>query len=68
MKAKMQRSAGKIDDEATVEIVTKAEVEAKANAEPAAGAVPGSERPEYILRDEAGHEEAVDTRDFKVLP
>jgi hypothetical protein len=64
MKAKMERPAGKIEDEATVEIVAKAE----AHAEPAAGAVPGSETPEYTLRDDAGHEETVDTRDFKVLP
>ena len=67
MKAKMQRAAGKIEDEATVEIVAKAEANTEAEA-PAAGASPGSGSPEYVLRDEAGHEETVNTRDFKMLP
>ena len=63
MKAKLQRAAGKIEDGATVEIVAKAE----ANAEPAAEASSGSRSPEYWVKDEAGHEEAVDTRDFEML-
>ena len=63
MKAKLQRPAGKIEDGATVEIVGKAE----AKAEPTAGASAGSGSPEYTVRDEAGREEAVDTRDFELL-
>jgi hypothetical protein len=63
MKAKLQRAAGKIEDGATVEIVAKAE----AKAEPTAGASSGSGSPEYTVRDEAGREEAVDTRDFEML-
>ena len=69
MRAKMRRAAGTIEDGATVEIVAKAE--AKANAEPAAGAgasSPASASPEYTLRDERGHEETVNTRDFEMLP
>jgi hypothetical protein len=63
MRGKLQRAAGRIEDGATVEIVAKAE----ANAEATAGASPGSGSPEYTVRDEAGHEEAVDTRDFELL-
>ena len=59
MKAKLQRPAGKIEDGATVEIVAKAE--------PTAGASPGSGSPEYWVKDGAGREEAVDTRDFELL-
>jgi hypothetical protein len=66
MKAKMQTSAGKIEDEATVDIVAKAEGKPEADA-PAAGASPPSGSPEYVVRDEAGHEETVNTRDFKML-
>lgn len=67
MKGKMQRAAGKIEEKATVEIVAKAEASTEAEV-PAAAAMPGSESPEYVLRDEEGHEEIVNTRDFKMLP
>lgn len=67
MKGKMQRAAGKIEEEATVEIVAKAEASTEAEV-PAAVASPGLESPEYVLRDEEGHEEIVNTRDFKMLP
>ena len=63
MRGKMRGAAGKIDDGATVEIVTKAET----NAEPSAGASPGSASPEYTVRDDGGHEETVNTRDFEML-
>jgi hypothetical protein len=59
MRGKLQRAAGKIEEGATVEIVAKAEA--------TAGATRGSGSPEYTVRDEAGHEEAVDTRDFELL-
>jgi hypothetical protein len=62
MRAKMRGAAGKIEDGATVEIVTKAE--ADANTEPASR---GSESPEYTVRDEGGREETVNTRDFQML-
>ena len=67
MKGKMQRRAGKIEEQATVEIVAKAEASTEAGAPPAA-ATPDVESPEYVLRDEEGHEEIVNTRDFQMLP
>jgi hypothetical protein len=66
MRAKMLGAAGEIEDGATVEIVAKAE--GAASAESSAGASPGSGSPEYTLRDEGGHEETVNTRDFELLP
>ena len=65
MRAKLQRAAGKIEDGAIVDIVGKAEE--TGNAEPGEAASPGSTSPEYLLRDEKGREEVVDTRDFETL-
>jgi hypothetical protein len=65
MRAKLQCAAGKIEDGAVVEIVGKAEE--TANAEPGEGASPRSTSPEYVLRDDEGREETVNTRDFEAL-
>lgn len=66
VKARMQTKAGKIENEATVDIVAKAEGSADSEA-PDGSASPRSGSPEYVVRDEAGHEETVDTRDLKML-
>jgi hypothetical protein len=59
VKAKVLCDAGKIKDGEAVEIVTKAEA-SKASKRRSPGE-------EYKVRDDAGHEEAVDTRDLQLL-
>jgi hypothetical protein len=61
VKAKLLCDAGKITDGAAVEIVTKA------GASKASEPRSASEE-EYTVRDDAGHEESVATRDFQLLP
>jgi hypothetical protein len=60
MRARLLCDAGRIEDGAAVEILTRAE--APPPSEPAS-----VRDPEYTVRDEAGHEEAVSTRDFQLL-
>lgn len=58
MKGKLLRDAGEIEQGTAVEIVTKDSVEAGEAA---------PEAPVYAVKDAAGHEEHVDTRDFEPL-
>ena len=63
MKAKLLHRAGQIRKGKAVEIVTKAE---PASSEPKAQSE--ALELEYTVRDQAGHEESVATRDLRIAP
>ena len=60
MKAKLLCDAGEIANGEAVEVVTRAE--AKPSDEPRK-----QSGPEYKVRDDVGHEEAVATRDLQIV-
>ena len=60
MKAKLLCDAGEMRDGEAVDIVTRAN-----RADPAEAGTTAP--PEYTVRDDAGHEEAVATRDLQIV-
>jgi hypothetical protein len=78
VKAKVLCDAGKIKDGEAVEIVTKAEASEASKRRSAGERLNARQEPrdlraskaslkEYKVRDDAGHEESVDTRDLQLL-
>jgi hypothetical protein len=62
MRGKLLRTKGKIEEGATVEIVSMA----KGSADPAPGSSPRSRSPKYVVQDDEGHKKTVASKDFQI--
>ena len=68
MKAKLLRAAGKIEDGADVEIVSRADETGKRKKKNATkDDAKRAASPAYAVRDKAGNQESVATQDFKIV-
>ena len=65
VKAKLLRKAGKIPKGSDVEVVSK--VADRGECDPRDAGHPEARTPAYAVKDDASHEETVDTRDLKPL-
>jgi hypothetical protein len=66
MKAKLLRRAGKIPKDTDFEVVTK--VADRGKCDPRDAGHPEARTPAYAVKDDASHQETVDTRDLRPLP